>query len=381
MQFTGARVVLVALTGVVLGALPVSAASAAPAPSPTPTSVAAADTAKRGTPFCTIADKNAIELSGLVSANGFLYAVNDGTETSARKKLFKFDNSECKLVGQAIGYPSPGPADPEDLAVDPDGKTIWIGDIGDNEGKRATAAVWKVVDDKIDGPYRMTYPDGVKPNAEALLIGADGLPIIITKTADGSPAKIYVATKELEKGTPAGVPLKLAGEVTLPKTETPNPYTVAGRMVVTGAAMSPDKTKVVLRSYADAFEWTVSNGDIVGALTQGKPRITPLPEEPLGEAIAYSADGTRFLTVSETERFTEEEKKKPVVLSYEPSTQTQASPPAPAAQGRRRRRWATRWAASPARRASRWARTTPPANTALGSPAWRPSTSRASSWP
>jgi len=56
-------------------------------------------------------------------------------------------------------------------------------------------------------------------------------------------------------------------------------------------------------------------------------------------------------------------------------------PQARAARARRHRPWATRWAASRARRASRSARTTPWANTAPGSPAWRPSTSRASSWP
>ncbi|WP_203912347.1 hypothetical protein [Rhizocola hellebori] len=329
MQFTGARVVLVALTGALLAAVPVSAAAAAPTPAPTPTAVAGANDAKRGSTVCTIADKNAIELSGLVVANGFLYAVNDSSDTAARKRVFKFDSADCKLVGTPLAFPTPGPADPEDLAIGPDG-TIWIGDIGDNTGVRATVAVWKIVDDKIDGPYRMSYPDGAKPNAEALLIGSDGLPIIITKPTSG-PAKIYVATKPLEKGTPAGVPLKLAGEVTLPKTETENVFGAAGRVAVTGAAMSTDKTKVALRTYADAFEWTVTNGDIIGALTQGKPRITPLPMEPLGESIAYSADGTKFLTVSETDRLAED-KRKPDVLSYVPNTATQTSPAAAAPQ-------------------------------------------------
>jgi cell division protein FtsI (penicillin-binding protein 3) len=53
---------------------------------------------------------------------------------------------------------------------------------------------------------------------------------------------------------------------------------------------------------------------------------------------------------------------------------------APAAPAPWRRPWATRWAASPARRTSRSARATPPTSTAPGSPAWRRSTSRASSW-
>jgi hypothetical protein len=331
MQFTGARVVLVALTGALLAAVPVSAAAAAPTPSPTPGAATGGTDVKRGSPVCTIADKNAIELSGLVLANGFLYAVNDSSDTPARKRVFKFDSSDCKLVGNPLAFPATGtgPADPEDLAIGPDG-TIWVGDIGDNTGVRATVAMWKIVDDKIDGPFRLSYPDGAKPNAEALLIGKDGLPIIITKPTSG-PAKIYVATAMPEKGSTTGAPLKLAGEVTLPKTETENYFGAVGRVAVTGAAMSPDKSKIVLRTYADAFEWTVTNGDIIGALTQGKPRITPLPMEPLGESITYSADGTKFLTVSETDRLNED-KRKPEVLSYVPSTQTQTSPAAAAPQ-------------------------------------------------
>jgi hypothetical protein len=40
------------------------------------------------------------------------------------------------------------------------------------------------------------------------------------------------------------------------------------------------------------------DGDIVKAITQTTPRITPLPDEENGQAITYSADGTSFLTLS-----------------------------------------------------------------------------------
>ena len=40
------------------------------------------------------------------------------------------------------------------------------------------------------------------------------------------------------------------------------------------------------------------DGDVVKAITTHEPRITPLPDEPQGEAITYSADGTKFLTLS-----------------------------------------------------------------------------------
>ena len=41
------------------------------------------------------------------------------------------------------------------------------------------------------------------------------------------------------------------------------------RLLVTGGANSPDGTKVVLRTYSDAYEWTVTSGDVVAAITKG----------------------------------------------------------------------------------------------------------------
>jgi hypothetical protein len=57
----------------------------------------------------------------------------------------------------------------------------------------------------------------------------------------------------------------------------------------------------VLRSYSDAYEWDVPDGDVVAAITTTKPRITPLPGEPQGESIAYGPGGTAYYTVSDQE--------------------------------------------------------------------------------
>jgi hypothetical protein len=69
--------------------------------------------------------------------------------------------------------------------------------------------------------------------------------------------------------------------------------------MITGGAVSPDGRWVVLRTYADAFEFDVPGGDLVRAVTSGTPRAMPLPDEPQGESITYSPDGTALLTVSE----------------------------------------------------------------------------------
>jgi hypothetical protein len=111
--------------------------------------------------------------------------------------------------------------------------------------------------------------------------------------------------------------LKRVGEFSLTATGTSNPFSIAGRLVVTGGANSPDGSRVVLRTYADAFEFDVTGGDVVKAITTGTPRITALPDEPQGESITYSPDGSSFLTVSETAA--QPAGTKPTILRYTPA--------------------------------------------------------------
>jgi len=321
MRVSGARIALVALVGALLGWAP-AVATAAPTPTPNPSN--GATNAKKGTTVCVISDRNALEISGIALSNGTLYAVNDQTSSDARRKVFKFNPSTCALVGTPIGYPA-RPLDPEDIAADAQGN-LWIADIGDNNSQRPTVALWKLAGDKITGPYRLSYPDGKKYDAEAMVMSADGLPIIITKLPEPF---VFVPSGPLVDNSTNGVPLKQAGKVTLPKTNTENPFSAPGRLTVTSAAVSPDRSKVVLRTYADAFEWAVPDGDIVKAITTGKPKITPLPQEPWGEAITYSPDG-KFLTLSDVEQFENTTKQKPELLSYTPNAED-PNPPTPAA--------------------------------------------------
>lgn len=242
-------------------------------------------------PVCKIDDKRLTELSGLVATTDGYIVVNDGADEASHRKIF-YLSKKCK-VKRTVSYPS-RPRDTEDLQLGADG-TLWVGDIGDNGESRDTIALWKLAPGSSKpGLFRLSYPDGAH-NAEALLIGPDGVPIIVTKTAGA--AGIYVPTGTLKSG--GTTTLKRVGEVTVPMTVTSNPYSFPGRMLITGAATSPDGTRVVLRTYADAFEYEVTGGDVVKALTSGTPRQVALPDEPQGESVAYSMDGTALVTVSE----------------------------------------------------------------------------------
>ncbi|MCT2278926.1 hypothetical protein M3G91_14970 [Micromonospora chalcea] len=291
---------------------PAGPAPAAPAAAP----VLAAAPKKK----CTVEDNRLRELSGLIATSSGYVVINDGTDDPSRKRVFYLD-AKCK-VDREVRYSGDGPFDTEDLALGPDRKTLWIADTGDNVEKktrRERVAVWTMPLSGAKQPvlHRLSYPGKEPHDAEALLVGDDNMPLVITKDLSGK-SEIFTPTVKLKAaGDPEPIPMKKVGEVTLPKTDTENKLGSPGRALVTGAARSPDGSKVVLRTYADAFEFDVSGGDIVKALTTGKPRITPLAD-PFGEAISYTPDGKLFVTVSDGGTLDDSD---PIdILSYTPST-------------------------------------------------------------
>ncbi|MFV2100252.1 hypothetical protein [Micromonospora sp. LOL_024] len=312
----------VAVTGAALAVPgPSSAAKAAPpvAAAP-PAAVVGLPVAAAGKKQCSVSDPRLRELSGLVATRNGYIVINDGTDQADRKRVFYLDK-DCQ-VGREVAYSGAGPFDTEDLAVSPDAKTLWIADTGDNvtsRERRERVAVWSMPIGGGSQPklHRLSYPDGKPRDAEALLIGDDNLPLVITKVTAGK-AEIFTPDGPLKTGATDPVPMKKVGDVELPKTDTENPLSTFGRVAITGATRSSDGSRVVLRTYADAFEYDVQNGDIVAAVTTTTPRVTALAD-PFGEAIAYSTDGKTFLTVSDAGHLEDDD---PVdVLAYTPSTE------------------------------------------------------------
>ncbi|WP_203808119.1 hypothetical protein [Paractinoplanes tereljensis] len=252
---------------------------------------------------CEVGDKRLTELSGLAATGTGYVVVDDSSDQASHRKIF-YLTKKCK-VDRTVSYPS-RPRDTEDLGIAADG-TLWVADIGDNNGNRATIALWRLAPGaKEPQLYRLTYPDGAH-DAEALLLTRAGTPILVTKSI--ASASVYVPDGELKAGKTTT--LRQAGSVTVPVTGTSNPFGLPGRLVITGGAVSPDGRHAVLRTYADAFEFEVSGDDVVGAITKGTPTQIALPDEPQGESIAYTVDGTALLTVSE-----EKDGKDAVILRY-----------------------------------------------------------------
>ena len=221
----------------------------------------------------------------VVADDGSLLAASDGGDAPQVVHL----DADCSATG--VTTADVDPYDVEDLARGPGG-TLWLADTGDNTRVRETVAVF-VLDSLDTGTtgatlHRLTYPDGPH-DAEALLVDRSGRPFVVTKELSGV-AGVYAPTGPL--ATPGPTPMRRVATLTVPATDTPGgPVGGFGSVLVTGAATSPDGTAVALRTYTDAYVFDAQDGDVVAALGRTPLRV-PLPDEPQGEAIALTADGS-----------------------------------------------------------------------------------------
>jgi hypothetical protein len=177
------------------------------------------------------------------------------------------------------------PIDPQALALDGDG-FIWVGDTGD-----ATNRDWITVnqielnDFGNNVAYRYVFPEGAE-EVEAFLLppGDDKKPLFITAT-EGEAALYYPPGENQSQDTP----MDDVGTVALSEGGS-----------VTGAALNADATKVALRTENAVYEWTVEDDDVIAALTEGEPLVTPIEGSGTPQGLAYDADGN-FSALSSTD--------------------------------------------------------------------------------
>ncbi|MGN5239886.1 hypothetical protein [Rhodococcus sp. SJ-3] len=237
--------------------------------------------------LCTPDDPSLDELSGLAVVGGRLFATPDAGVDESVVEL----DPDCAVVQR---FPVPvDPYDIEDMTAGPDGR-LWLADIGDNTSARQTVALISL--DPASGAgdlHRLTYPDGPR-DAEAVLVSATGEPVIVTKTLFGASG-IYrpVRGRALEQlATPGPTPLEKAGSLALGPTDTPGgPLPGASSTLITGGAVSPDGTVAAVRTYTDIYLFHAPDTDLVAALIAGPVLRIPVPDEPQGEAVAFTSAG------------------------------------------------------------------------------------------
>jgi hypothetical protein len=212
-------------------------------------------------------DPAIVEASALVVDDGLYLTTNDSGDTG---RVFAVDGT-----GHTVGVThwSDDPTDTEALAPAGHG-FVWVGDIGDNFGRRSSVEIARIPVGRGEQTvrpttYRLTYPDGAT-DAETLL-------------RDPATGRLYLASKNVFGGVLYAVPEHL-------DSSRDNPLKPIGRVlpVATDGAFFPDGRHLVIRSYSTAVVYAWPSLQPVGSFA--------LPHQQQGEGIAVAADGSVYLS-------------------------------------------------------------------------------------
>ncbi|MGW0173123.1 hypothetical protein ACWDUM_04705 [Rhodococcus sp. NPDC003322] len=232
---------------------------------------------------CTPTDTALEELSGLAWSGDGGYAIAD---SGSDDRLAVLD-SRCRVVRWIeIDFPT---TDVEDLALAGDG-TVWLADTGDNDVDRESIALIGV--DPSTGRQEripLTFADGAH-DVEALLIAGTGTPVLVTKVK-GEAATVYTTSGgESVHTMSADTPTVLVAAGTVPARGHDGEV-----RPITGAALSADGSTAALRTKKDVFLYRVRDADIVAALTAAPAVVLESPDQPQGEAAAFTDTGDLLL--------------------------------------------------------------------------------------
>ncbi|MDI9897362.1 hypothetical protein QM797_21805 [Rhodococcus sp. IEGM 1381] len=277
--------------------------------------------------YCLPTDPGLAELSGMTSIDGVLYAIGD---SGADDRVAVLD-ANC-AVERWIDVPV-DPYDVEDLTAY-DG-SLWLADIGDNQMRRDTVALTRM--DPTTGAgelHRLTYPDGAH-DAETVLIEPGGRPVIVTKELSGVSGVYVPAGDEsvADLTSPGPTPMRKVGDLAFTATDTVGgPPFVVGSILATGGAVTEDGIVAAVRTYTDAYLFQPTDGDIASALVDpAAPRaVVPLPDQPQGEAMAFTDDGS--LLIASEAGFGPTTGTLPPILGIPDAAVLDVSAPTPAAE-------------------------------------------------
>lgn len=209
-----------------------------------------------------LSDARITEASALVDLGGVMVTANDSGNAPL---LFVVDASTGQ-TRRTIRYADTN-TDTEALAPAGDG-AVWVGDIGDNLGRRAEVQVHRV---PLDGgpvaTYRLRYAD--RPHDAESLFALHG--------------RLYVVSKELFGGAFYAAPARLDPDgVNVLRRVAPAPS------IATDAAAYPDQRHVLVRDYGSATLYEAPSFRRLGSFA--------LPEQQQGEGISVGPGGRIRLT-------------------------------------------------------------------------------------
>lgn len=192
----------------------------------------------------------------------------------------------------------------EDMASYKDGSGtcyLYIGDIGNNKLEKAEQQIYRVKEPSVSTePSSKKNPLATEPaesavfkyvdrphDAETMMVNQQtGDVYVLTKRVDG-PSLVFKFKPEFGSGP---VKAEKVGEVSLPAV--PNG-------LMTGGAISPDGTRVVLCDYSSGYELSLKGSASFDDIWKQNPVPIDLGDRKQGEAVTFSADGRSIIATSE----------------------------------------------------------------------------------
>jgi hypothetical protein len=247
-----------------------------------------------------LGDHRIDEASGIgvgIRSPEVVYVQNDSGDSA---RFFALDRRTGRTLA-VFTVPGAVNVDWEDLAVARDSRgiaSIWLADTGDNDARRHEVRIYRVDEPNVtDGLgsvtqrtarpdiWRLRYPGG-PVNVEALAVAPGGAMTLATKSPVGDTV---VYSVPLRPDATTVRPVRRIGTFRVPTSDGPFGAGSVFGLLVTGAAVSPGAGRFVLRTYTNAYVWTLASGNVAAAL-RTKPIRIALPAQPQGEGVTFEGD-------------------------------------------------------------------------------------------
>ncbi|MBX3415359.1 MAG: metallophosphoesterase [Pirellulales bacterium] len=237
-----------------------------------------------------------VEASGLVASRKHLDVFWTHNDSGDSARIFAL-NKQGALLG-TFNIPGAKAIDWEDIALGPGPASgvdyLYIGDIGDNNGKRSSIRVYRVPEPVVRADQEpvtadiadvatitLVYPDGPR-DAETLLVDPLTGDLFIVSKRD-SQARIYRARFPLAEGETTT--LECMGEM-------------EGTGFVAGD-ISPNGTEILMKTYFAVLLFPRPLGTDVWTALESDSIVVPYKFEPQGESVTFDREGRDYYTLSE----------------------------------------------------------------------------------
>jgi hypothetical protein len=230
------------------------------------------------------------EATGLAATLDRFYAITNMGEP----RVFVLDKTGAPLA--VLDVLDAANVDWEDMALGHDHQTIYVGDIGDDNGDRDVKTVYRFQAPAFPlessmlsataEALRFRYPNDVRHDAETLLV-KDLEVYVVTKEPPGVPSRVYAFPQPVD---PESI-VTLAHVATLPFPSGTDPG-------ITGGSMHGCGDQVLFRLGNDRL-YALDSPRGTRFEFDGEPRELPISQQPTGKTIAWSVWGSTYFTLGE----------------------------------------------------------------------------------